>query len=319
MLYNPRMDKKQLQLKIWDTLSEDQKRALAEEIAPTLPSPFKFKDLQTFAQGDQHHTVARFDSNGVTFILIPGSDPAVLGYDPDQPLQPEPLALWQRMVEQFNIEITLAQYISNMSTPLRTVSIAPFLLEEQSWEAGLEWLPLDHPAIRDNIPAPGTSTQIYSANQDPIKIYTTSEGQSYACRMHWKRQAEMVELLAKEGFRLPTSDEWEYACAAGSRTLFRWGNDCPMNFYPIDLEAESFAHRQPNAFGLSIGFNPYEWEMVAEPDQMRNGDGGSSMCGGEEFFFGWLPLAPAFLDPASSEFTGDPVPGAFVRRALSLP
>jgi hypothetical protein len=36
------------------------------------------------------------------------------------------------------------------------------------------------------------------------------------------------------GLRLLTSDEWEYVCGAGSRTLFRWGDFCPGDCYPGD-------------------------------------------------------------------------------------
>jgi hypothetical protein len=39
---------------------------------------------------------------------------------------------------------------------------------------------------------------------------------------------QLLRELADRGFRLPTSDEWEYACAAGSRTLFRWGDHAPL-------------------------------------------------------------------------------------------
>jgi formylglycine-generating enzyme required for sulfatase activity len=33
-----------------------------------------------------------------------------------------------------------------------------------------------------------------------------------------------TELAAAEGLRLLTFDEWEYACGAGSTTLFHWGD-----------------------------------------------------------------------------------------------
>ncbi|MBX3170467.1 MAG: hypothetical protein KF760_23880 [Candidatus Eremiobacteraeota bacterium] len=44
----------------------------------------------------------------------------------------------------------------------------------------------------------------------------------------------MVADLASQGFRLPSADEWEYACAAGSRTLFHWGDHVPCDWYPVD-------------------------------------------------------------------------------------
>jgi hypothetical protein len=47
--------------------------------------------------------------------------------------------------------------------------------------------------------------------------------------------------LEATGFRLPRSDEWEYACAAGARSLFRWGDDCPSDRYPVADEDEDNA------------------------------------------------------------------------------
>ena len=43
---------------------------------------------------------------------------------------------------------------------------------------------------------------------------------------------EDLEALYAAGFRPPTSDEWEHACGAGARTLFRWGDDCPTDRIP---------------------------------------------------------------------------------------
>lgn len=40
-------------------------------------------------------------------------------------------------------------------------------------------------------------------------------------------------LLAAEGLRMPSSDEWEHACGAGADTLFRWGDTCPPGPHPV--------------------------------------------------------------------------------------
>ena len=53
---------------------------------------------------------------------------------------------------------------------------------------------------------------------------------------------------------------------------------------------------------MNIAENPYDWEIVAEADIVRGGDGGSSICGGYGFFMGWLPLATAFIDLSFKEF-----------------
>jgi hypothetical protein len=148
------------------------------------------------------------------------------------------------------------------------------------------------------------------------------------------------------GFRLPTFDEWEYACSGGARTLFRWGDDCPVERYPCQQKGRRGAgwtfHRRPNAFGLVMPCDGYEMEACLKPGRkndrvvMRGGDGGSSTCGGVGFLAGWLTLATAFYDSyqcedrdlkaAFKDYRPCPAPAAMAedfegkhRRAFSLP
>ncbi len=133
------------------------------------------------------------------------------------------------------------------------------------------------------------------------------------------RQAPPTEMT--DGFRLPTFDEWEYACSGGARTLFRWGNDCPTDCYPI--ESRWKGHRQPNAFGLRIASNPYDSEYCVQQERnkerlvVRGGDGGSAICGGIGYFYGWIPLASAYYAP-DLENLMEHIDG-YCRRAFSLP
>ncbi|MFB7375997.1 hypothetical protein ACFC6U_32765 [Kitasatospora purpeofusca] len=107
--------------------------------------------------------------------------------------------------------------------------------------------------------------------------------------------ADMPALLAREGLRLPTPDEWEHACGAGARTLFRWGDECPLDRIPYG--DDTGPHAGPNAFGLLIAHDTYRSEITAEPGLIHGGDGGESVCGGYGTFLSWLPLATANRHP----------------------
>lgn len=130
---------------------------------------------------------------------------------------------------------------------------------------------------------------------------------------------DTVARVAAEGFRLPTSNEWEYACAAGARTLWRWGDRCP----PIDIPAPDDTapawdvHLQPNTFGLLIACWPCDWEVCATPGRMRGGDGGTALSGGAGHFIEWLTLASAFAAPWDEDEDAQ-VDYAHLRRAYSI-
>ncbi|WP_329211811.1 hypothetical protein OG257_27635 [Streptomyces sp. NBC_00683] len=112
-------------------------------------------------------------------------------------------------------------------------------------------------------------------------------------------------LLAEGGLRLPAPDEWEHACGAGTRTLFRWGNDCPAGTQPYG--SGPGPQHGPNAFGLRIAFDVYDTaEMTSDPGSVYGGDGGEAVCGGYGTFLEWLPLATANHNPSMADFLNGP-------------
>ena len=305
-------------LRVWDTLSPGECAAVARAVAAVLPSSFQFVGVETHQAGSQQHHIARFewqDSPGQlssTFALIPGGA-ATLGYDPTQrPVPSEKLVrewmgFWEDEEEEGREEekdipppadyTAFYAYAEPKLLPLRTATLQPFLIETTAQEASKA------------IPPP---LMIYSRFQDPW------QKERRVTRIYHRQhlsipQRHVVALLKQQGFRLPTSDEWEYACSAGTRTLFYWGD---WQFTEVEDATGIYAPR--NAFGLEIANNPYDWEYCSDPALMRGGDGGCAVCGGEGELASWLPLASSHHCRLDEKEITLGVSSPWFRRVLSL-
>ncbi len=304
-----------LTLDNWDRLTARECRACAKQLARELPQGFAFHALELHKLGDQQHRMAVYSFKETEFVLIPGGD-VTLGHDAKRPWEPTPeeKESWQHTVEDYELHFSIRQYIAKITRRPKRVSLKPFLMEIAGRGMGDEvFLPVDE------IMAEGWGELTHG---------------------------KLVKLLARTGFRFPTSDEWEYACSGGATTLFRWGDHVPCNRYPTDISPaeeewyrewlvwdcklkyppEGFGsawdlHRRPNAFGLFIASDPYQTELVAERGTTRGGDGGSMICGGAGFFAGWMALATAYFEKGACKY--DPkepieVENTIGRRVLPL-
>ncbi len=125
------------------------------------------------------------------------------------------------------------------------------------------------------------------------KIYA-KEGDDYpATYISWNDCQELIRMLnSKEGrniYRLPTEEEWEYVCLAGSTTKYCFGDDAGQlgdyawyaeNAFGIgDKYAHEVGQKKPNKWGLfDMHGNVWEWtSTTAEgPRHVSRGGGFNS-------------------------------------------
>lgn len=307
----------------WDTLSAQECEDLARFVETRLPSSFRLSHLATYEVGTQRRTIAHFvwqPSSRLTpalFSLIPGAT-TTLGFDRAHPLAvDEDLVFdWQRCCLECGDDLVDAstilmlkkdptlphyeafyEYLAHLLHPLRSVTLQPLLVEVFAEEAAKV---MPRPVL--------TYFRYYNKRLKREVTHINRQGHCSIPHRH------VTAFLKQEGFRLLTADEWEYVCAAGSRTLFYWVNEQ----FEWSGDATSWEDVR-NAFGLAIARDTIaldgsdEWEYCADPTIMK-GDGGRLIG----YDTAYLSLASAYRFPLNEKQINQGVTGPYFRRAYDL-
>lgn len=334
-----------LTLAQWQAMSPAQQEEFAQRIPERIGKPrFEFGGVheQTFL--DRTERMAWFyHEDGQEFVLVPGTT-ATIGFDVEKF---KPTKEQQESFDDIREELlepwTLTQFLTRFMTKPRNVTIRPMLVERNPRTASKGPIDQNDPELLALIKE-GKSIDPEDDSDGRMRHRDETEGKfglilfKDGTHQAWRvrnqvTHAEVVAEIAEQGFRLPTSDEWEYLCAGGATTMFRWGDEHPMYKYPnatlewaqrrskTALAIEDFTlNWEPNCFGLFIATDSYETELVAEPGIVRGGDGGGNVCGGTGYFLGWLPIATAFCDDVmGAHYKEDDVHWLSVRRVVDLP
>lgn len=292
-----------------------EKQALMERLANRYD--MTFLGLQPFDRWGQSCTTGVFEKNSREFVFVPG-DTVTLGWEQFAVgLNQESREELEYLFREWEMEWDPVDLIGENMAPVRQASIGPMLagreLEELCWEP----VKLDDPRLcpdwledfhqfaltgRDSLTLVGRARFERDGDGWQVSLY------------HEVDYLDFQNLLQKQGFSLPTADEWAYLCGGGCRTLFPWGDglDYSMRLHWFeDMDEDEnrpYDMEEPNFFGLSIAYDPYIREVVqADGLTTCGGDGGCNICGGLGPFLGLLPCSP-HCKPAvqeDNELNGD--------------
>ncbi|MFF3867770.1 hypothetical protein [Micromonospora sp. NPDC001898] len=279
----------------WRDRTDESARRIAQSIADRCG--LKLVQVYPREYAGRSHRVALFEREGQRFALVPGAR-VQLGYDGGR-FAPSPgqAAGYAESADEYGLP-ELAEFLSGMMSPVRTVHLPAMLVAVEAMDAGVSFLSPDDPHVQELLAEAGVRRgggTMSMRRSGGVRIEFDEGGQVRSARL--VRQVSYDDALreaADLGLRPATPDEWEYACGAGATTLFRWGDDSRDDGYPYDHPVGP--HRDANLWGLAIGQDPYRHEWTSERTIVCGGDGGGATCGGSGFFLGWLTLATAYRD-----------------------
>lgn len=288
----------------FDRLEEGKKRGLMEDIAARYG--LAFRGLETFAHWGWGLTTGLFQRDGAQFAFVPG-DTVTIGWDRFvQGMDEDTRSDIRQDLDAFGYEGTVEDFLHEVLLPPRKITVGPLLAERTLREIGWERVEADDPRFTAH---PDwveeferfTRSDLVSLNLVGCARFNRAGEGSQIHLYHDMTHAELLALLRRDGYALPTAEEWAYLSGGGCRTVYPWGDSFDYTMYLHHYgwvtgrrkKAKAHTMELPNGFGLSIAYDPYRQE-VTEDGLLCGGDGGCNICGGAGPAAGFLPCSPHY-------------------------
>ena len=284
----------------FNQMDTTEKQTLMESLAARYD--MTFLGLHTFDRWGQSCTTGIFKKDGREFVFVPG-DTVTLGWEQFAVgLNQESREELEYLFREWEMERDPEEMIRESMAPVRQVAIGPMLVGRELKEINWEPVKLEDPRLRSEWLE--DFRQFALTDRDSLTLVGRArferDGDSWQVSLyHEVDYLDFQNRLQKQGFSLPTADEWAYLCGGECRTLFPWGDglDYSMRLHWFeDMDEDEnrpYDMEEPNFFGLSIAYDPYMREVV-QADRLTTcgGDGGCNICGGLGPFLGFLPCSP---------------------------
>jgi formylglycine-generating enzyme required for sulfatase activity len=226
------------------------------EMPAGLPKPLPNPDAEAASEKEMKRYVERIPGSEVSFTMLPIPGGKFTMGSPDSEAERKP-----------------------DEGPLHEVEIAPFWLEEHelTWdEFRLFQFKLDIELRKSGRFAAGDNDTWADAVSRPTPPYVPMdfgmgiEGFPAVCMTEFAAKHYTKWLSMKTGrfYRLPTEAEWEYACRAGTKTAYSFGDDAKAlgehawYFDNADGKYQKVKQKKPNPWGLyDMHGNVAEWVL----------------------------------------------------------
>lgn len=280
---------------IWQTLPKQEQERILREIGEQ--NGLTWQGMETFFRWGLETTTAVYTYQNDAFVFVPG-DTVTLGWNGfESGITEQNKTLWEEELSDFDMEEDAQTFLQSITSDVRQVTIAPMLVARTVMEIGWEIVSEYDVRVQKDFSAELEIAKNADCNQrqwnmGDVRFRATKTDQGVELALyHAMSKAQVCEQIEQAGgFRLPTMDEWEYLAGGGIRTLFPWGDDMSpylveehdgdddeIVWYHIDTKEDLAL---PNFFGIIIGDDSYQMELIADGLGAKGGDGGCSCCGG---------------------------------------